>query len=238
MIVNRILQIIKYKGINRRKFYIETGLSNGFLDKVKDVGASKIEQILHSYPEISPEWLLTGKGHMLENAAFFEYEWGIKMSQIEEPPTVYEVTTTKTVKKQFVPVYDVETSAGAVSLFKESDQKPIDYVSVPNLAKCDGAVYVSGESMYPLLKSGDLIIYKKMSHIADHIIWGEMYLVSIVTEDHEEFLLIRWIQKSDKGDDWIKLVSENSHHQPKEVQLKNIEGLALIKATIRVNSTF
>lgn len=238
MIINRILQIIDYKGINRRKFYIETGLSNGFLDKVKDVGASKIEQILRIYPEISPEWLLTGKGHMLENAAFFEYEWGIKMSEIEEPASVYEVTTSKTIKKQFVPVFDVETAAGAVSLFKETNEKPIDYVSVPNLPKCDGAIYVSGDSMYPLLKSGDLIIYKKVSNNVEHIIWGELYLIAVITADLEEFLLLRRIQKSDKGDDWIELVSENSQHQSKEVLLKNIEGLALIKATIRINSTF
>ncbi|CAA9198231.1 helix-turn-helix transcriptional regulator [Flavobacterium collinsii] len=238
MIINRILQIIDYKGINRRKFYIETGLSNGFLDKVKDVGASKIEQILRIYPEISPEWLLTGKGHMLENTAFFEYEWGIKMSQIEEPTSVYEVTTVKTVKKQFIPVYDVETAAGTVSLFKENAEKPVDYVSVPNLPKCDGAVYVSGDSMYPILKSGDLIIYKKMSNKAEHIIWGELYLTAIITDDLEEFLLIRRIQKSDKGDDRIELVSENAQYQSKEVLLKNIEGLALVKATIRINSTF
>ncbi|WP_374175067.1 helix-turn-helix transcriptional regulator [Flavobacterium tructae] len=238
MIVNRILQIIEYKGINRRKFYIETGLSNGFLDKVKDVGASKIEQILRIYPEINPEWLLTGKGHMLENAAFFEYEWGIKMSEIEEPSTVYEVTTTKTLKKQFVPVYDVETTDGMVSLFKESEEKPIDYVSVPNLPKCDGAIYVSGDRMYPFLKSGDLIIYKKMRSSIEHIIWGEMYLVSVVTDDPEEFLLIRWVQKSDKGEEWIKLVSENSRYESKDVLLKNVEGLALIKATIRINSNF
>lgn len=237
MIIGRILQIIDYKGINRRKFYIETGLSNGFLDKVKDVGASKIEQILRIYPEISPEWLITGKGHMLEEAAFFEYEWGIKMSEIEEPSTVYEITTKKTVKKQFVPVYDVETVTGTISLFKEEEPKPIDYVAVPNLPKCDGAIYVSGDSMYPFLKTGDLIIYKKMRKTPDHIVWGEIYLVAVTTEDLEEFLLIRRIQKSDKGDDWIKLVSENIQHQSKDILLTQIEGLALIKATIRINST-
>lgn len=65
MIVDRILQIIDYKGINKNRFYKETNLSNGFLDKVKDIGTSKIEQILNAYPEINPEWLLTGRGKML-----------------------------------------------------------------------------------------------------------------------------------------------------------------------------
>ena len=63
--INRIFQIIDFKGINKNRFYKETNLSNGFLDKVKDIGASKIEQILNAYPEINPEWLLTGRGGML-----------------------------------------------------------------------------------------------------------------------------------------------------------------------------
>ena len=65
--IDRILQIIDYKGINKSIFYKETGLSNGFLDKVKDIGASKLELILNSYPEIDMEWLLTGKGEMLKS---------------------------------------------------------------------------------------------------------------------------------------------------------------------------
>ena len=63
LIIDRILQIIDFKGINKNKFYKEAGLSNGFLDKVrKDIGSSKIEQILNAYPEINPDWFLTGEG--------------------------------------------------------------------------------------------------------------------------------------------------------------------------------
>ncbi len=68
MIVERILQIIEYKGISKNKFYTETSLSNGFLDKVKDVGVSKVEIILSTYPDINPTWLLTGKGEMLKSS--------------------------------------------------------------------------------------------------------------------------------------------------------------------------
>ena len=65
MIIDRILKFIELKGLSKNKFYIETGLSNGFLDKVKDVGVSKVEQILNAYPEINPIWLLTGEGYMI-----------------------------------------------------------------------------------------------------------------------------------------------------------------------------
>lgn len=62
MIIDRILKIIELKGLNKSRFYKETGLSNGFLDKVKDVGASKIELILNTYPDINPKWMITGEG--------------------------------------------------------------------------------------------------------------------------------------------------------------------------------
>lgn len=68
MIVDRILKIIELEKLNKAQFYKITGLSNGFLDKVKDVGASKLESILNSFPHINPEWLLTGKGEMLRDA--------------------------------------------------------------------------------------------------------------------------------------------------------------------------
>ncbi|TGN26741.1 XRE family transcriptional regulator [Empedobacter tilapiae] len=66
-IIDRILKIIELKKISKNKFYIETGLSNGFLDKVKDIGASKIEQILNTYSDINPNWLVTGEGAMFTN---------------------------------------------------------------------------------------------------------------------------------------------------------------------------
>jgi hypothetical protein len=74
MIVNRILQVIEAKGLNKRKFYLKTGLSNGFLDKVQDVGVSKVEIILSAFPDINPIWLLSGDGPMLKNLGLMTEE--------------------------------------------------------------------------------------------------------------------------------------------------------------------
>jgi phage repressor protein C with HTH and peptisase S24 domain len=237
MIVDRILQLIKYKGINRRKFYIETGFSNGFLDKVKDIGVSKLEHILKVYPDINPEWLLTGNGNMTLKKFSFEYEPDIKTFHLQDSDAIYELKHDIRLQKQQVPLYDIQTPAGIISLFKDSAQEPVDYISVPNLSKCDGAIYINGDSMHPLLKTGDIITYKKINNTIDNIFWGEMYLVSLTTDDVEEFIMTKWIQKSDKGDDWIKLVSENPKYEPKEIRFENVKGLAIIKASIRVITT-
>jgi hypothetical protein len=78
MVTDRILKIIELYCENKSQFYKKTGLSNGFLDKVKDIGVSKLEYILKAYPDINPEWLLTGKGSMLKEESI-----------VSEPPEPY-----------------------------------------------------------------------------------------------------------------------------------------------------
>lgn len=64
---NRILEYLDYKGISKYKFYKDTKLSNGFLDKNRNIGSDKCEIISNSYPEINIEWVITGKGKMLKS---------------------------------------------------------------------------------------------------------------------------------------------------------------------------
>lgn len=142
--------------------------------------------------------------------------------------------TDKRVDEQQIPLYDFEAAAGLTKLFSQSENI-LDYIHVPNLPKCDGAVHISGDSMYPLLKSGDIVMYKQVQDIQNSILWGEMYLLS--AEIGGDILtLVKYIQKSDEGNGFVKLVSQNQHHSPIDIPLKNIRALAYIKASIRINS--
>ena len=108
-----------------------------------------------------------------------------------------------------------------------------NFIHIPNLPKCDGAIYIVGDSMYPLLKSGDIVLYKQLKDIGD-IFWGDMYLLSIDI-DGEEYITVKYIQKSER-EGYVKLVSQNPHHADKEVAVARIRALALVKASIRMNS--
>jgi len=156
---------------------------------------------------------------------------------VNDGSAVYKLRTDRIINgDQKIPLYDIEAVAGLVPLFQDTTTKnPIDHISIPQLPKCDGAVKITGDSMYPLLKSGDIIMYKQVTDIANDIFWGEMYLLSVATED-EEYITVKYIQKSDKGEDWVKLVSQNQHHQERHIQRSRITALALVKASIRINS--
>ena len=158
---------------------------------------------------------------------------------LKEPDAVYKLKNENIQTNQLVPLFDFEASAGIVELFKNQNgnNKPVDFISIPNLPKCDGAIYVAGDSMYPLLKSGDIIMYKELDNKIENIFYGEMYLISIEIEG-QEFVSVKWLQKSDLGLEHILLVSQNKHHQSKDVHLSKVKALALIKGSIRINSMF
>lgn len=89
-IVDRICKYLDVKGITRYRFYKDTGLSNGFLDKKGNIGSDKCERIIYLYPDINPEWLLTGQGEMLRTAILIE-----SIQSVSPPPNDDIITLLK-----------------------------------------------------------------------------------------------------------------------------------------------
>lgn len=70
-IKERILQISNYKRVSKEKFFEELEVSYGnFKGKAKEsaLNSNILEKIIAKMPEISAEWLLTGKGEMLKSS--------------------------------------------------------------------------------------------------------------------------------------------------------------------------
>lgn len=61
----RFVYFLENHGSNRNKFYVQSGVSNGALDKKTGLTETTILKIIEIYPEISLDWLLLGKGEML-----------------------------------------------------------------------------------------------------------------------------------------------------------------------------
>ncbi len=222
MVGERLRLIRKQLSITQEALAQIFGVGKSALSMIETGRAALSERnknILVQELNVNPEWLDTGRGEMF-NA----------------PPDIdrYLRRTDNTVPLQSVPLYDLECTAGLVPLFRDQQgYKPVDYIHIPNLPRCDGAIYVVGDSMYPLLKSGDIVLYKQLHDIRD-IFWGDMYLLSIDI-DGEEFITVKYVQKSDQNG-CVKLVSQNPHHADKEVDIAKIRAIAFVKASIRMNS--
>ena len=209
--------------MNGEQFAALLGVGKSALSMIetgKSALSERNKNILVQDLNVNPDWLETGKGEMFNCP---KEEW--------QP---YLRRTDNTIPHQSVPLYSLEATAGLVPLFVDpSKVKPLDYIHIPNLPKCDGAIYVRGDSMYPLLKSGDIVLYKQMNDFSN-IFWGDMYLLSLDVEG-DEYVTIKYIQKSERPG-CIKLVSQNPHHADKDIEIERVRALAFVKASIRMNS--
>lgn len=148
---------------------------------------------------------------------------------------VFKLRTDRLVERQQIPIYDMEAVAGLVPLFaNQYSQSIIEVMETTLIPKCDGGLRIVGDSMYPLLKSGDIVFYKQIHDIINNIVWGEMYLVSFDV-DGDEYVSVKYLQRSELPDH-ITLVSYNEHHKPMDIHISRIRALAFIKASLRLNS--
>ena len=209
MITDRILKIIKLRGINKSTFYKETGLSNGFLDKVKDIGASKVECILNAYEEINPTWLITGEGEML-----------LSDKKKEIIPSL---------TGEGVPLIPIEAFAGfgtgAVQVMEYEAQR---YV-VPEFTEMhvDFMIRIKGSSMHPKYNSGDIVACRKLPLNDVFFQWNKVYVL-----DTDQGAIIKRI-KPGSDDAHITLKSENESYDPFELHRSKINAIALVVGVIR-----
>ncbi|GAA4156778.1 S24 family peptidase [Chryseobacterium ginsenosidimutans] len=190
-------------------------LSERFVDKLCDLDK-----------DINKVWIMHEEGVMLNNST--DYKVGQEFYNTKVIDSVIDNNT--------VPLYDLEATAGVAEVFANNPQSiPIDHITIPNLPKCDGALFIRGDSMYPLLKSGDIVAYKIINDV-HNIIWGEMYLIQVI-HNNDEYFFCKFLKKSLKQG-YVEFISQNQHHQNVEFPIESIKALALVKASIRYNTIF
>lgn len=219
-IIERIKLFREYLGLGQTAFEVNVGVAKGYFSNVKTLGSDKIMRIHEKYPTLNIEWLITGDGNMLKDNEYIQ--------RLDHPKA-----TEKSLTDQEVNLYDIYAAANLKTLFLNKNQNILGKISIPDMPKCDGAVYVTGDSMYPLLKSGDIVVYKEVRDF-QNVIYGEMYLVSFELDD-DDYLAVKYVNRSEE-DGKIKLVSYNTHHEPKDIPVDSIRAMALVKLSIRKNT--
>lgn len=215
-IKERILQYIDYKNIKKDLFFNSIGFSySNFKGNNinSEIGSDKLVNILSFYNDINPEWLLTGKGPMLR-----------------EPTDNNPVSIpTKPTDDKALPLLPVSAIAGLGS--GELQVKEIDieqWYRLPDFPIADFLITISGDSMLPTYKSGDIAICKRVIHIYN-IVWGRLYVIY----SNDIGALFKRIFPSD-SDDYLILKSDNSEVYPDIKILKNdIINISLVLGIIR-----
>lgn len=129
--------------------------------------------ILKRFSDIDYNWLLAGKGTPMHQPVFCNSELAK-----EEVEIIHNPKTPECIDDRSVTLYDISAAANLKTMLADRPQYALGKILIPNVPQCDGAVYVSGDSMYPILKAGDIVGFKSISSFSD-VIYGEMYLVSL-----------------------------------------------------------
>lgn len=127
MITERIKYLIETKGITRYKFCKDLGFSNGFLDKPREISTDKYANILEYFPDVNPEWLLTGKGDMLRE----------QTEQTESSSTQIDVTPSQMLEEIKALSVKIGHLEAENKMLREQVQNKRQYNPYPSVAESE-----------------------------------------------------------------------------------------------------
>lgn len=207
-IKDRISEFIQYKNITIAEFERNVSLANGYIKKFKgSIGSDKLSNIISYYPDININWLITGEGPMLK-------------SEASAKKTSYPIN------KNVIKYYPaVNGSMGGVQFLDDPEESYVDII-LPGFSECKYAINAYGDSMHPVIKSGQVVIL--MEWTESFIDWGRIYLV--VTKSG--YRIIKYLKPSDNTDA-IRCESENKELNPAfDINREDIHKLFLVKGWV------
>jgi len=193
--------------------------------KTKSITENMAIKIVSVFSDLNKTWLLTGEGDILKEP---KHNVIFKKSFVDTGSGFQKKN--QGALYTMIPIFELEATAGFYSLYNDLSSNVADYISIPNLPPVDGAIYARGDSMSPLIASGDIVIFKKVELQPGNILWGHIYIVSY-SIDGDTYTVVKYIRQS-KRDGYIRLESFNTRYDPLEIPVSSINALALVKASI------
>lgn len=198
---DRLIKFIKSLGIGKTKFEKIVGLSNGYVNKLKNApGADKLASIEKSYPLLSHEWLMTGAGEMLKSG-----------SGAKEIGRVYiaDQKGAEVVSVGFVPVAAYASFVASLADSVEWEEK-VPIIPKGNERNDLDALKifeVEGDSMFPTLVSGATILAKEIPEKDWH------YAEGVVVVVYGEYVVLKRVSQNRLfTDNFIVLSSDNERY--------------------------
>lgn len=203
-IQQRLREFIKSEGLTVRKFEAKCGVSNGYVNNMRDsMGAKKLESVLNAFPDLSRDWLLYGKGEM----------------RLDHDQSPQAITSTSGIS-----VYDIDATCGVSPREMDfADENVIGTVHLPYLSTDTKIIRANGDSMIPTISDGDWVAVREIRSW-DDIFYGQIYLV--ITEDYRMLKRIRRYEQDE--DKKIILRSDNGEYDDMIFDRRRIKRLLVV----------
>lgn len=198
--------------------------------------------IRQRYPNISEEWLETGKGPVFIDLT----------PDVKEPDTPYNTKKRKAkdviplgkhvplrltadqYQEAFgdwegLPMYNAPVTASFVESYRdESIYQPQYYLHDPRFRDCDFGAIITGDSMHSEIRHGDFIACKEVTD-KRFIVFGDIYYV-IATNGLET---CKYINVDPKDEDRLLLVAKNDKISPSPLPKDMILRLFKVRGIVR-----
>ena len=172
---------------------------------------------------VSKQWLETG-----EDLPFAKQQ---PQQLITVPESRIVTEPTKALVKKGTPVYDIDVTAGyqpQARMF--TDDQIIGFVDLPDMTSTNcRIVRVSGDSMSPVIRSGDYIAVRELSNLPQ-IFWGQIYVVIL-----DDYRLVKYVRRHDDPS-MVILRSENRRYDDMEIDRADIRDLMFVQNIIHVDT--
>jgi phage repressor protein C with HTH and peptisase S24 domain len=212
--IERLQRYMRHKGINDNQLTVSCDLSVGLIGKLRKSGggmsSTSLEKVLKCYTDLSPEWLLTGRGNMI----------------LAKDPLPTATLATK--MGHGIPLIPFSAMAGAFTSEQTALENECERYVVPAFKGADFLIQVSGNSMVPTYNSGDYVACKKVPLDGLFFQWNKVYVISTVQGP-----LIKRIKPANTPD-CVLIVSDNEEYPPFELPVSEIHGVAIVVGVIRL----
>lgn len=230
--IQRLTDFMETFGINDNQITMAAGLSNGLIGKAKNAGkalsASNIEKILNAYPDLSAQWLLTGKGEMLKSNYTSRHDFDTPIRLDKRNDTKHKEISQTTTEGNILtrPRIPFDAAAGSLSIALGSladydcEQLPL----IPTFPRYDFTIIARGDSMIPDFLSGDELACAFV-HESGFIQWGRPH----VLDTAQGVVVKRIFNESDS----ILCRSINTMYPDFEIPKNEIFHIALVVGLLR-----
>lgn len=224
-VIERIKYIIREMGLTRGEFANRIDVDSSNLSKYLNgkltINDSLINRIVINLG-LSKEWLTTGNDlpyAKVKNA----------VSTISFDGKIGNSNTVSFSDKG-TPVYDIDVTTGAMPRARMfANENIVGYVNLPSIPPGCRIVGVSGDSMQPVIRSGDLLAVRELTNI-QQIFWGQIYVVVL-----DDYCMVKYVRRH-SDPDMVILRSENPNYDDMEIRRTDIRDLMFVQHIVHVDT--
>lgn len=168
---DRIASFVTYSGKNLSElsryagFKTPQALRELMAGNTKTLSDAALQKITTAYPEINPDWLCTGEGEMLK-------------------PNGKDAEILDDRKRDFsdyglVPLVNIDSVGGIHSdnAIATDEQYVMKLIPFSEARPDDRAIFQSGNSMYPIIPSGSVLLIREVIDWKEYFGYGSIYVL-------------------------------------------------------------